>query len=341
MVKVGPIVVSLGTLLFASFSSSSTYQLNSYSVGPGGTNSAGSSTYKLQGSTGEQANGSAAGSTDTAGNGSVQTEQLNVPPAPTLSNGSGAYYNKLQLTINVGNDTASDITFAIAVSTDNFVTTNYVQADGTLNISPVYQTYASWGGSSGSFITGLAASTTYKAKVAAKQGLFTNTEFGAVATQSTAAPSITFSVSPNSLTLSTLLPGSVITSSNLALSLDTNGASGGGVYVSGLNTGLTSQRVSYTIPAFSGNLALQPQGFGVQATSPSQSSGGPLSRVSPFDGSANTVGAESTTPQSMLSSPAAIAGGSANANAQAKASSNTPASPDYSETLTFTAAANF
>src|SRR5262249_37961976 len=85
-------------LVVAAFSSSTTYQLNSYGIGPGGSSNASSSTYHLQASVGEQANGSASGTTDTSQNGSIGAEQINVPGAPTLDNGSGTYYNKLKIT---------------------------------------------------------------------------------------------------------------------------------------------------------------------------------------------------------------------------------------------------
>jgi hypothetical protein len=341
-IKLASLSIGLVTA-FASFSSSSGpsgYQLQSYGVGPGGTNSASSTTYKLQGTVGEQTNGSTAGSTKTANNGSIQTEQLNVPPAPTLSNGSGTYYNKLNFIINTGGN-PSDTTFAVAVSTDSFVTTSYVQADGTLNTTPVYQTYTAWGSGSGTFMVGLTPSTAYKVKVAAKQGLFTNTEYGAFATATTAAPSTTFNVSPNSIGLGSLLPGSVVTSSNLTFSFGTDAVSGGAVYVSGASSGLFSTVQGHLIPAYTGNLALQTEGFGVQATNPGQYSGGPLTTVSPFNGTIHTVGAESTAPQQMLATTAPIVSGSANANVQAIVSSTTPAGADYQEVLTFIAAGSF
>jgi hypothetical protein len=341
MIKLGSLVLGLGLSFFAAFSSSTSYKLNNYSVGPGGTNNASSSTYSLQGSVGEQANGTASSTTYTSKSGSIQTEQINVPLAPTLSNGSNTYYNELNCIINTGND-PSDSTYAIAVSTNNFATTSYVQSDGTLNSSAVYQTYTTWGGASGVFIIGLTPSTTYEVKVAAKEGQFTNTEYGAYATASTvASSSITFSVSPNSTSMGNLPPGSVVTSSNLSFNFATSATNGGNIYVSGQNNGLYGTTESHTIAAYSGNLSGQSEGFGVQATSPSQSSGGPLSTNSPFNGSGNTVGAESTVPQVMLTTSSPIVGGTANANMQAKASSSTPAGNDYQEVLTFIASASF
>jgi hypothetical protein len=335
-------LLGLGIGLFAAFPAGTSYKLNSYSVGPGGSNTTSSTTYKAQVNLGEQVNNSTTGTAapDTSNNGGIGAEQLNVPPAPTLSNGAGTYYNKLNFIISTGGN-PSDSTFAVAVSTNNFVSTFYVQADGTLGATAVYQTYITWGGGGGSFMTGLTPSTAYKAKVAAKQGNFTNTNYGAAATASTVAASVTFSVSPNSTTLSNLLPNTIITSSNLSFTYSTNAANGGGVYVSGSNTGLLSTAKSYTLSAFTGNLAPQTQGFGIQASTPSQSSGGPLNLVSPFNGTSNVVGAESTVPKQILSSSAPIVSGTAIATLQAKASSTTPSSTDYQETLTFIASASF
>ena len=50
-------MLSAGLLVLASFSSNTSYQLKSYSVGPGATNSSSSTSYKLQGSAGEQGAG--------------------------------------------------------------------------------------------------------------------------------------------------------------------------------------------------------------------------------------------------------------------------------------------
>jgi len=342
LIKFTVMSISFITAVFASFSSSTSYQLNNYSVGPGATNSASSTTYKLQGSAGEQANGSTAGSTKTANNGSIQTEQLNVPPAPTLSNGSSTYYNKLNVIVNAGGN-PSGTTFAVATSTTvGFISTSYVQADGTLNSTPVYQTYATWYNSgSGTFMTGLASNTTYYVKVAAKQGQFTNTEYGAAASTATVSQSMTFSVSPSTISLGNLLPGSVVTSSNLSFTFTTDGASGGSVYVSGTSSGLYSTNQNHLISAFTGNLAGQSEGFGVQAANPGQSSGGPLTTVSPFNGTSNTVGAESTVPQQMLKTTTSINSGTANANVQAISSGSTAPGTDYQETLTFIAAGSF
>lgn len=333
--------LGIGLFLFASFSASTHYDLNSYSVGPGGTNSTNSATYKAQANVGEQTNQSSTGATYTSNGGGVKTEQLNVPLAPTLSNGSATYYNKLQVTINVG-ILPSDTTYAIAVSSDNFVTTNYVQVDGTLNSTPYYQNYSSWGGGSGSYIVGLASSTTYEAKVAAKQGLFTNTEYGPFASSSTVSPSITFSLSPNSISLGKLNAGSVITSASpVTFNLTTNANSGASIYVAGQNNGLTSGITGHTISALTADLSTQSEGFGLQGASTSQSSGGPLTIQSPYNGSASNVGTETTNYAPIFDTLNPINSGIGTLNFLAKSASSDPAAQDYQEILTFVASASF
>ena len=334
--------VGLVTAVFAAFSSSTSYQLNSYGIGPGGTNSSTSTSYSLQGSAGEQANGTSSGTTDIAHTGSVQTEQIAVPPAPTLSNGSGIDYNELNFIVNTGQD-PSDATYAVAVSTGSCNNSPlYVQASGALGASQVYQSYSpGWGGGTGSFVTGLSSNTTYYVNVAAKQGQFTNTEFGACASLATASVSTTFSIAPSTITLSNLLPATVITSSNMTANFATNASYGGAVYVSGANSGLYSTSQNSTIAAITGNLGALSQGSGLQATGPTESSGGPLLTVSPFNGTGNSVGAESVIPAQILSSTTPIVGGLAYVNFQAEASKTTPAGTDYQEVLTFIGAGSF
>ena len=327
-------------MLFAAFSASNTYKLNSYSIGPGGTNSAASSTYRTQSNAGE-ISGTGNSTTYTEYSGAVQTEQLNVPLAPTLSNGSGTYYNELQFTINPG-ILPSDTTYAVAVSPNNFVTTYYVQGIGILGGTPLYQTYTAWGGSSGSYMTGLSYSSTYEVKVAAMEGFFTNTEFGPYASSTTTSPSISLSISPTSSNLGSLTAGSVITSStNINASLTTDAESGANVFVYGQYGGLHSPSKGYTIAGVSGNLAALSEGFGLQGVSATQSSGGPLSLVSPYNQSANNVGIDSTVPYRILTTPQEVQSGSSVIELQAKSANTDLAASDYQDLLTFTASAAF
>jgi len=339
-------------LVFAAFSSSSNYGLNSYSVGPAGTSNAHSTTYYTQSTGGEVSGNGTASAHDAGTSGGVQAEQLAVPQAPTVSNGSSAYYNHLLVTLsdNAGtNAYPADVSFSIGVSTVNCFTSacvssgavKFVQTGGSLGGSQFYQTYSAWGSGSGTSVVGLAPSTTYYVAVAAKQGTFTNTEYGASASAATASPSLTFSVTPNTLSFSSLLPGTTFTSGTVTFSLATNAAYGANIYNAGQNGGLRSSLTNSTIPALSGNLASSSHGFGLQGLSVSQTSGGPLSIDSPYDGTGNTVGTESTGYAPTFTTPAAVTGGSATLKMQAKAAGNDPASGDYGEVITFLAAASF
>lgn len=344
--------IGTGLLVFAALSQSTNYNLNSYSVGPAGTSNSHSTNYYTQSTGGETSGSTATSSTKSGTSGNVQAEQLAVPQAPTVSNGSGVYYNHLLVTLNDNAGTSnypSDVTFSIGVSTVNCFTSSciqsggvqFVQTGGTLGTSQFYQSYSAWGSGSGTNVTGLASSTTYYVAVAAMQGSFTNTEYGASASAATAAPSVTFSVSPNSLSFSGLFPGTVYTSSTVTFGLASNAVYGATIYNAGTNGGLFSSTKSNTIPATTGNLASSGHGFGLQGTGTSQTSGGPLSILSPYNGSSNTVGTESTSYTPIFASSAALVGGSATMNMQAKASSTDPASNDYHETMTFLAAASF
>lgn len=336
-----PKLLPLSLLIFGSFSASPNLDLNSYSVGPGGTNNSSSTTYTAQGNLGEQTNQSTAGTSLTANGGAVKAEQLNVPLAPTLSNGSNTFYDKLLVTINTG-ILPSDTTYALAISTDNFTTTNYVQASGVIGSSPVYQTYTAWGGASGTYIVSLATSTTYEVKVAAKQGLFTNTEYGPFASAATVSPSISFSLSPSTVNLGSLTSGSVITSgSPVTFNFATNANSGGSVYVAGQNNGLKSNHTGHTISALTGNLAVASEGFGLQGVSATQTSGGPFGIDAPYNGTASNVGTETTTYVPVFSTTSSIVGGVGTLNFLAKSASNDPAGQDYQEILTFVASASF
>lgn len=303
------------------------------------------STYNGQASLGERSQSNALGASNTEEAGGVQTEQLAVPQAPTLSNGSGTFYNKLGITLNNSMGTSTyptDVTFAIEIATtSNFTSPNYIQTGGVLGASPFYQSYASWGGASGSFIVNLNPSTTYYVKVAAMQAKYTNTEFGPSASLATVAPSIAFTVSPNSVSLGSLLAGLVVTSSNVTFGLTTNAGSGGNVYVSGTNNGLHSTTNGYTISSLTGNLASNSEGFGLQGTGSSQTSGGPFTINSPYNGSANNVGIENTSFAQLFSSANPITSGSATMDIQAKSATGDPAGSDYSEILNFIASASF
>jgi hypothetical protein len=329
------------TMLMAALSSSTNYKLNTYNLSSGGTNTSASSTYKLNGNTGGISGSASPSSTKTGLPGVIQAQQANVPAAPTLSNGGNTYYNKLGVTLNIGSN-PTDYKYAIAVSTDNFATvTKYVQADGTLGAGQVYQTYTTWGGASGTTIVGLVANTNYEVKAGSMQGNFTASLFGPYATLGTVNPSLTFTLSPNTLSFTSLLAGTVITSSAITTTFATNAASGGTVYIAGQNNGLTSVKTSFTINAITNDITTQSTGFGAQGSSVSQTSGGPLAFASPFNGASGNIGAPATTFNALVSTIAPVVGGSATTVLKAKSSTVTPAAQDYQEVLTFIASASY
>lgn len=329
------------SLLFGAVSTSPTYQLQNYGLGSGGTNNSSSGSYRLNGNSGEVGSTSTTGGTTKTGSGSTETRQANVPLAPTLSNSSGQFYNKLSFVINRTNPDPADYEYSIAVSTNDFVNTSYVQADGTLGTAAVYQTYSAWGGAAGSVIIGLTSSTTYKVKMNARQGAFTESAYGPAATQATASPALSFSVSPTIVGLGDLLAGTVVTGGDpISFAFSTNGASGGSVYVAGSNGGLRSPAVNTTIASQTADLGSQSTGIGLIGST-TNATFGSIGYNSPYNGSGNNVGQVMGSFKQLFSGSSVITGGTANLLVKAKASTTTPSAADYSETLTFVASASF
>lgn len=331
---------------------STSYEIKSYNFGSGGTQDNNSSNYSLFGTTGETSNVNMNSTNYTFGGGLSYTLTANVPSAPSFSNPSD-YYNKLLLVINTSSN-STDTKYAIAVSTDNFVSdTKYVQADNTLGTSPVWQTYTSWGGGSGIYILGLTTGTTYYAKVSAMQGTYTQSPYSSVSTASTANSSISFDIDVSSADTETAAPyilnigqiavGSVTTASQkIWIDIDTNAAGGAYVYTSDDNSGLKSASLNYTISSSSTNLSSAQQGFGIRSNSATQTTGGPLIPVSPYDGASDNVGALDTTIRELFSTSGnPITGGRASVLVKARASSTTPASNDYTDTVTLITSGTF
>src|SRR6266568_1128882 len=332
--------LSMGVMVFGSLSASSNYLLQTYSIGPGASNSASSANYSVETSTGEVVGQTTSSANYSTKPGFIQSQQANVPPAPALSNGGGTYYNKLGIVVNTGGN-PSDTKFALAVSADNFTTTTYVQIDGSLGVTPFFQTYPQWGGASGTTIVGLSPATTYEVKASAMQGSFTNTAYGPFASLATVGSSLSFSLSQNTLSMSSLLPGLVITSPTLGTTLATNANFGAVVYASDSNSGLKSPLHSYTIASVSNVLGSLAEGYGLQVGSVSQTSGGPLAAINPYNVGGTSVGSLSSTPHALFSSFAPLTGGTANLALLGKSSITDPSSGDYGDTVTFIAAASY
>lgn len=337
--------------------STSNYSLNSYGFGSGGSAGTGTSNYSLEGLTGE-----ASGQTTSTTNystlpGFVESEQANVPYV-TLSNPSN-YYDKLKFVINNTSpnnpNNPSDALYALEISTSStFASGNsFVQTDDTLTATLVtadYQTYTAWGGATGANIIGLASNTTYYLRAKVTQGKFTESPYGPSSNAATIGQTISFCLYSNANcgaggtteAFGGLTPSSVTNSpTNIGIDFATNADAGGKIYVYALNGGLTSARASFTLTSATADLSAVASGFGAQVASVGQTSGGPLAAVSPYNGSSNNVGAIGTTASYLLNSLSPIVGGTSAVQLKVKTSGTTPSANDYSETLTFIAAASF
>lgn len=338
-------------VLLASLPASGSYQLNSYGFGSGGTAKSNSTNYSINGTAGEVA-GSATSTNYKAGAGEKNVKQANVPTI-TIVNTSN-WYNKLLVTIGPENN-PSDAKFAVAISTDGFTTTQYVKNDFTVTntlSTADYLTYSAWGGSGGQFVRGLKPSTVYSVKAKAYRGEFTESGYGPVASVATVNPQLSFDIDvaptdsstnpPYEIDFGNLSVGSVVDSpSKVWVSLDTNGESGGTVYMNGKNSGLASTSAGYTIGSVTGDLASLVEGFGAQGSSATQGSGGPFVLVSPYDGTGANVGTTDATIREIFNATAPVVSGRGSFLLKAKTKALTPASPDYTETLTVIASASF
>lgn len=334
------------------FPASTNYSLRSYEFGGGGA-SMDSASYALEAILGQQT-ASMSSTNFNIRSGLSFVQDAYVPTAPGLVNSSN-WYNKLLLTINISNN-PTDTKYAVAITDDNWITIRYVQNDNTVGDTlgiEDYQTYANWGSGSGENIIGLTPNKTYKVKVKAMQGEFTETQYGPDTAASTSSPSISFDIdvsstdtetaAPYTLAFGSLSAGSVNTASDKVwIDIATNGEAGGYVYISDTNNGLKSTALNYTIDSVTGDLASLSEGVGAQSSTDTEGSGGPLTPLSPFNGSSNNVGIINTTVRELYStSGVPITGGRGSFVMKVKPGSTTPASNDYSDTLTIIASGTF
>jgi hypothetical protein len=331
---------------------SSTYQIIDYGFGAGGiATTSGTSNYLLQGAVGELEMASLSSATYLVWPGLTYTLQPNVPPAPTFTNPSN-YYNKLQLSINQGTN-LSDTTYSISISTDGFVNNiRYIQADGTVGPATVWQTYTAWQPVNPITIIGLTPGTTYYARVAAGRGTFTKGSPGPAQTAATVNPTLTYSLNttrlnapPYAVIINNINPGGGVKASDdqVTATISTNGNNGGSILISGKNGALTSASVpSNPITSVSNDLNNVAQGYGAQGTSFGQSSGGPMTLVSPYNTvTGNVVGILDTSKRVLANSNAPVTNGSATFTLKAKVASTSTAATDYTDTLVVIANGSF
>jgi hypothetical protein len=348
--------ISLGGLaglvvggLFAVTPTSTNYTLRNFEIGSGG--GTGSSTsYKLNSTTGTQTGAPGSSTNYSQKSGFAPAATSNAPAAPTFTNPS-SYYDRLQLTINTSSN-PSDTKYAVAISSDDFVTTRYVKSDnstGTTLVATDYRTYAGWGSASGVLVLGLTANTTYKVKVKAFQGNFSESAYGPTASAATSQASVTFGVAttlngtpPFSISFASLATGTVFNANaDASLSLATNALSGATVYIMDTQAGLRSTGSSYTLTSATADLSSAAKGYGAIVTATSQTTGGPFTVSSPFNGATNNVGALTTSLQPLATTTGVVTGGSVTVRFKAKTDITVPQGTDYADALTFVAAATF
>jgi len=342
----------LSLLLLATLPASTDYKLNSYGFGGGGTSNSASANYRVNGVAGEQA-GSGSSAHYKVGSGENFVKQANVPVV-TITNDTGEWYDKLKIVIDP-QDNPQDAKFAVAISTDNFTTTQYVKSDFTVGSTLAgadYLTYAGWGGSSGVMLRGLDRTTVYSVKAKAIHGSFTETGYGPVSSASTVDPYLTFDLDvaatdtstspPYEIDIGDLFAGSVITAPDkLWVSLATNANSGAMVYDGGQSGGLLSNSTGHLIQSVTGDLAGQTEGFGQHGASATQTSGGPLSVSAMYNLSGTSVGAVYQHLQELFNAPAPLHGGRGSVDILAKSDTLTPASADYTDLVTVVAAGSY
>lgn len=336
-------------LFFAAVPTSTNYTLKTYDFGNGGGTSS-STTYSVQGEAGAQAGSAQSSATYGLQSDGKGVMNVAVPPVPTVTNPS-SYYDRLKVVVATGGN-PTDTKYLIAVSTDGFVTSKYVQTDNSLGSSQAitnYQTYAAWGGASGFTLVGLSPSTTYRVRVNALQGSFTGSAFGPSASAATVAPSLTVSLAttltstpPFVVGFSNITAGSVATgNADAVIGITTNAVAGGSVYVKDTNVGLYSTRANTTIGSNSADLAAASTGYGAQVIASSQTSGGPIVSQSPFNGASDNVGSLLTAYQPLFTSSAPVTTGSATMRLKVKAATLTPSAADYTDIITLVAAMNY
>lgn len=221
--------------VYADLPASSNYKLQNYSFGAGGTTNSTSANYGLNGIAGEVEFGRQGSANYQAGTGLTYMMKANVPGAPTLSTPNNSY-DRILFVLNTGGN-SSDTTFALEISTSSDFSTgvNYVKQDGTVGSSLTsadYKTYTNWGGASGTTVTGLTSATTYYVRAKARQGDFTESEYGPSASVTTQNPALTFTINSSAITFNNLNAGNSYTDSTQAntLTTTTNAVNGYTVY---------------------------------------------------------------------------------------------------------------
>lgn len=170
---------------------SSNYNLENSSLNSGGEEGA-STNFRSVDSVGDANDRGMTSTNYKAFPGTLQPLYPGVPTQPTLTNTGGTLYNALDFVITTGGN-QTDTEYAIAISSDSFVTTYFIQTNDTLGTSPAWQDYVGWNSGTGERVTGLTPNTLYEIKVKARFEIDTETEYSITASATTAGASISVS----------------------------------------------------------------------------------------------------------------------------------------------------
>lgn len=192
------IALVVPTMVFAQTLSGTNYSVEDSALDSGGETSS-STNYSSRDSISDIDSTTSSSTNYKNPSGFVPGAYPGVPGTPTLTNTGSILYNSLDFVINTGVGNQTDTTYAIAISSDDFVTTYFIQTDDTVGTTEAWQTYAGWNSGTGERVTGLLPSTAYKIKVKASYGTGSNaadteTAYSPTATATTSAPSLVFSI---------------------------------------------------------------------------------------------------------------------------------------------------
>ncbi|MBD3363150.1 hypothetical protein GF362_05500 [Candidatus Dojkabacteria bacterium] len=272
--------------------------------------------------------------------------------------GGGGCTDKAHFEVDIQSN-PTDALYAIHIkkSTDSewgYVdgSTNLVETDWSARTIDDYKTKADW--ESIDFnILGLEPDTTYEARATALRGDFTESEPGPLDTADTTNYKIQFDLDiadsggsaaetsgPYEIDFGDLSTTGVNTANDrIWIDISMNAQNGVQIFIEDQNNGLAA--VSSTIASNDVDLSSINEGFGLQSATTAQGSGGPLTAVSPFNGSGENVGGVSTSSVEIYnSSGGEIEDGRASVDLKTKISSGTPAG-SYSDLLTFSVIGTF
>ncbi len=283
---------------------STTYELKQYEFGGGGVQQTDSTSYSLFGIVGEQSEQGLDSTTYTLNAGFTNTLVANTPPAPTVTN-PHFYYDRLHIALATGNN-PEDATYAIQIkkTAETWSQGVYIQNDYTTAPtlgSEDWLLYSGaaltgWGGSSGFFVTGLSANTSYDVRVKARTGTFGESPWGPAGTVSTSVASLSFGVSASSIQFANLNSGNSYTDSSQSTVLTTSTNAYNGYTVFTHTTGPLTF-LSNTIADYAGTnanpTAWSATGFGY-STNDSNLTGGTADRFT--NGGAHYAGFTTSIP---------------------------------------------